>query len=94
MLVELQISETSPSQSPSRGNGRAIPSRKGKDKARDNEEGLEWALESLDGKGNFVVKERWMNLAPLRDFCVVKDEGGGMVGHEVSDEATTDASRI
>jgi DNA damage-binding protein 1 len=33
----------------------------------------------LEGQGRFDVKERWMNLAPLRDLTVVEDEGGGLV---------------
>jgi len=30
-------------------------------------------------RGKPEVKERWMNLAPVKDFCVVADEGGGVV---------------
>jgi len=40
---------------------------------------VEWALTSHDGKGGYEVKERWINLAPLKDFCVVEDEAGAMV---------------
>ena len=30
-------------------------------------------------RGKPEVKERWMNLAPVKDFCVVDEEGGGVV---------------
>ena len=33
--------------------------------------------EEVDGKPE--VRERWMNLAPVKDFCVVREEGGGVV---------------
>jgi DNA damage-binding protein 1 len=80
MLVELQPPTAQvPNSSPSKGNGRDIPSRKGKDRSRDSEESLEWAIDLHEARTGYTTKERWMNLAPLRDFCVVKDEGGGMV---------------
>ncbi|KAK4684331.1 hypothetical protein P7C73_g5851, partial [Tremellales sp. Uapishka_1] len=57
----------------------AIPGRKGKGKARDKSEG-DWSvvLEDEEGKGSVEVKERWMNLAPVKDFCVIEEEGGGV----------------
>jgi DNA damage-binding protein 1 len=83
MLVELQSTVQASSTSPSIGAGRDIPSRKGKDRLKDNEDGLEWVVELSEANAGFAVKERWMNLAPLRDFCVVKDEGGGMVSQRL-----------
>lgn len=29
--------------------------------------------------GSTEILERWMNLAPVKDFCVVSEEGGGAV---------------
>jgi DNA damage-binding protein 1 len=60
---------------------RPIPNRKGKGKARSNVEDGPWAveIENEQESGEIDVKERWMNLAPLKDYCVVEEEGGGMV---------------
>lgn len=89
MLVELQAPGDVPITSPLRKDGRDIPSRKGKDRLKDNEEGLEWAMELSEAKTSYTTRERWMNLAPLRDFCVVKDEGGAMVCPRPSAGAST-----
>jgi hypothetical protein len=34
--------------------------------------------------GRFNIKERWMNLAPVKDFVVVKEEGGGVVSQAMA----------
>jgi hypothetical protein len=36
----------------------------------------------MDARGKPEIKERWMNLAPVKDFCVVGEEGGGVVCNE------------
>jgi hypothetical protein len=55
---------------------------KGKARASRVTDDGEWAVEvESEGPGGKAdVKERWMNLAPVKDFVVVKEEGGGMVG--------------
>lgn len=53
--------------------------RKGKGRASISETRGEWDAQVTEDRGNFMIRERWMNLAPLRDFCVVEDEGGGVV---------------
>ena len=53
--------------------------RKGKGPARDEDQ---WVVEIAEGKGSFEVRERWMNLAPLRDFVTVEGDGG--VSHRVT----------
>ena len=60
--------------------GRVIPARKGKGRASTSEEDGPWSVQHLDSvSGSNHVDERWMNLAPLRDFDVVREEGGGVV---------------
>ena len=36
-------------------------------------------MEEEEVKGKPEVRERWMNLAPVKDFCVVREEGGAVV---------------
>jgi DNA damage-binding protein 1 len=57
---------------------RAIPGSKGKGRA-EVQEGA-WAVTVVDDlEGSTEVLERWMNLAPVKDFCAVSEEGGGVV---------------
>lgn len=53
---------------------------KGKGRARGDEES-EWIVSLQDDTGISTVKERWMNLAPLKDFCSVEEEDGEVVSH-------------
>ncbi|WVQ78968.1 hypothetical protein IAT38_001060 [Cryptococcus sp. DSM 104549] len=56
----------------------AIPN-KGKGRARANVESGAWEVVLEDqGKGALEVKESWMNVAPVKDFCTVNDTGGAL----------------
>jgi DNA damage-binding protein 1 len=33
--------------------------------------------------GSTEVLERWVNLAPVKDFCAVGDQSGGTVSHRI-----------
>ena len=52
--------------------------RKGKARARDEDEGDigGWSIaEETAEMGRIDVRERWLNLAPVKDFCTVEEEG-------------------
>ncbi|WWD20338.1 hypothetical protein CI109_104814 [Kwoniella shandongensis] len=53
---------------------------KGKGKARDENEESSWAvaIDDKSDKGSTETRERWMNIAPVKDFCLVEEEGGGL----------------
>ncbi|WRT69742.1 uncharacterized protein IL334_006733 [Kwoniella shivajii] len=77
---------------------RSIP-RKGKGRARDETEEAAWAVimeeEGNEFRGDVDVKERWMNVAPVKDFCAVKEEGGGLSHLVISSGASnTNSLRI
>jgi DNA damage-binding protein 1 len=67
---------------------RGIPARKGKDKARDREEDEDsgWRVELEEQNGQAEVLERWMNLAPVKDFAVIEEEGRGAVSIMISEQ--------
>ena len=88
LLLELDISPIGTS-SPISPSKRGIPVRKGKGRARDNEEGAELTISvQEDDEGSFAIKERWMNLAPVKDFCVIEEESGVLVSFTVMIELT------
>lgn len=92
-VIRLDLShEPSSPVSPSvHSSARAIPARRGKGKARQEEE-EDWAVVLEDGQvGEIDTLERWMNLAPVKDFCTVEEEGGGVVSWV---EEWADISRI
>jgi DNA damage-binding protein 1 len=68
--------QTSPS---SKTTARSIPGREGKGRECEEQEESAWRLELDEGVGKVEVLERWMNLAPVKDFCVVEEEGRGLV---------------
>jgi len=78
-LALSQPKQSSPMSSPT--SARPIPGRKGKSRVKTEEEASSWsiAMEDEDQRGIVDVKERWMNLAPLKDFCVVGEESGNIV---------------
>ncbi|WVW86882.1 hypothetical protein I302_108937 [Kwoniella bestiolae CBS 10118] len=94
-LVKLQLPSpdtAQPSNSPS-------GPRKGKGKARDEAEEGSWTViveyEGNEWRGDVDVKERWMNVAPVKDFCAVKEEGGGLSHLVISSGASnTNSLRI
>ncbi|ORY34709.1 CPSF A subunit region-domain-containing protein [Naematelia encephala] len=97
-LVRLDASappEASP-EPPTRSAVRAIPGLKGKGKARDgkDEESGPWSvLHEDDLQGNNRTLERWLNLAPVKDFCTVTDESGG-VSHLVVSSGASNANSL
>nr|WVH01967.1 DNA damage-binding protein 1 [Naematelia aurantialba] len=74
---------------------RTIPGRKGKGKAWDDkaEERGPWSvLHEDDLQGSVTVLERWLNLAPVKDFCTVTEDGGGVSHLVVSSGASNSNS--
>lgn len=54
--------------------------RKGKGRASDTVDGGAWTIHSEDdGTGSVEVRERWLNIAPVRDFTVVKEDDARVV---------------
>lgn len=85
---------SAPSASPGRIGARPIPTPgKGKGRARDDEEETGWAIveETVD-RGSVDVRERWLNLAPIKDFCTVEEETGGVSHLIVASGASTSNS--
>lgn len=76
-LMSFDISPPGPPTSPTIG---LSSRRESKSKAR---EGAEARVGDISvcapAKGSAHVLERWMNLAPVKDFCVVDADGGGSV---------------
>ncbi|WWC95424.1 hypothetical protein V866_002287 [Kwoniella sp. B9012] len=73
--------------------------RKGKGKARDEVEEGSWTVvhedQGNEWRGDVDVKERWMNVAPVKDFCAVNEEGGGLSHLVISSGASnTNSLRI
>lgn len=66
--------------SPTRSTPRAIPgsARKGKGRSRiDDADGVN--VERVEEEDFAMeIRERWMNLAPVKDLCIVEEEGGGL----------------
>ena len=81
LRLKLPSPQSSSPVSPSVGAAaRNIIARKGKGRALEDEDGGSWSVvEEDESKGRLEVRERWMNLAPVKDFCVVQEEGGGVV---------------
>lgn len=79
-LVSLSIPQDgSATASPSNSGARAIH-RKGKGRAQETVDAGTWAIDMTeDGEGEVSVRERWMNLAPVKDFTVVEEEDGRLV---------------
>jgi hypothetical protein len=57
--------------------------RKAKGKARGVEDEAEWLVQEDFGKGKLSTLERWANLAPTRDFCILREESGEMVSNSL-----------
>ncbi|OCF61827.1 hypothetical protein L486_01489 [Kwoniella mangroviensis CBS 10435] len=73
--------------------------RKGKGKARDEAEEGSWTVvhedQGNEWRGDVNVKERWMNVAPVKDFCAVHEEGDGLSHLVISSGASnTNSLRI
>lgn len=96
LVMQLQGGRTSTAASPRRVGARPIPTpRKGKARARDNEEediGGWSVVEDTAEEGRIDIKERWLNLAPVKDFCTVEEEGGGVSHLVVASGASTSNS--
>ncbi|ORX37687.1 CPSF A subunit region-domain-containing protein [Kockovaella imperatae] len=75
-LVNLQIPSGSESCGSSASPTRGIPIRKGKGRASGQSADFADVEDSTTGLTS--IKERWTNLAPVRDFDVVREEGGGI----------------
>ncbi|KAL1411075.1 hypothetical protein Q8F55_002024 [Vanrija albida] len=70
--------------------------RKGKGRATDTVDVGTWTIHSEDdGYGSVEVRERWLNIAPVKDFTVVKEDDG-RVSHLVvgSGSATSNSLRV
>nr|XP_018260261.1 uncharacterized protein I303_07178 [Kwoniella dejecticola CBS 10117]OBR82419.1 hypothetical protein I303_07178 [Kwoniella dejecticola CBS 10117] len=101
-VVKLNLPEPNTAHSPispsSASDARAVP-RKGKGRARDDsEEGL-WTVvledEGNEWRGDVDIKERWMNVAPVKDLCAVQEEGGGLSHLVISSGASnTNSLRV
>lgn len=74
VLAELQVSQEQSGSS-------AIPrSAKGKGRAQESADGGAWTIAvEDDGHGSVDVKERWLNIAPVKDFAVVEGDDGRVV---------------
>jgi DNA damage-binding protein 1 len=77
LLVSFSLPETAQAQSAGTTAPRNI---KGKGRAQDNIDSGTWTI-TLDDEATAEqsVKERWMNLAPLKDLAVVEEEDGRVV---------------
>lgn len=78
VLLRLTTVESSSSVSSSKGKGRAATGPIG-DQLDKWEVLYENGKERNDTDGGPEILERWMNIAPVKDLCVVKDEGGNLV---------------
>ncbi|WWC92848.1 uncharacterized protein L201_007809 [Kwoniella dendrophila CBS 6074] len=82
----------------SSSNSKAVP-KKGKGRARDDSEEGAWTIvledEGNEFRGDVEEIERWMNIAPVKDFCAVKEEGGGLSHLVISSGAShTNSLRV
>ncbi|OCF33570.1 hypothetical protein I316_04642 [Kwoniella heveanensis BCC8398] len=99
-LLKLALPDSATATSPSASSEiRNIPARKGKGRAREEVDEGVWSVvmeqEGNEWRGTVDVKERWMNLAPVKDFCTVPEEGGGLSHLVVSSGASnTNSLRI
>lgn len=77
LLISLNLPETSPSVSAATTAPRSI---KGKGRAHESTDGGAWTIILDDDvQADQSVKERWMNLAPMKDMAVVEEDDGRMV---------------
>ncbi|KAE8541647.1 hypothetical protein D1P53_001817 [Cryptococcus gattii VGV] len=77
VLLRLPTVNSSSSVSSSKGKGRAATGPIG-DQLDKWEVLYENGKERNDTDGDPEILERWMNIAPVKDLCVVKDEGGNL----------------
>nr|XP_019009308.1 uncharacterized protein I206_05956 [Kwoniella pini CBS 10737]OCF48089.1 hypothetical protein I206_05956 [Kwoniella pini CBS 10737] len=82
----------------SASDARAVP-RKGKGRAREDAEEGSWTViledDGNEWRGDVDIKERWMNVAPVKDFCAVPEEGGGLSHLVISSGASnTNSLRV
>ncbi|WVF68077.1 hypothetical protein IAT40_002840 [Kwoniella sp. CBS 6097] len=75
---------------------RSVPAQKGKGRARGEVDEAAWSVvmeeSGNEWRGEAEVKERWMNIAPLKDFCTVQEEGGGLSHLVISSGASNSNS--
>lgn len=86
LLVSFSLPETAQAQS---GGTTAPRNIKGKGRAHDNIDSGAWTI-TLDDEATAdqSVKERWMNLAPLKDLAVIEEEDGRVVSKAIRIELT------
>lgn len=77
----LRVSVSLPDTQPSIGGSTTLPrSIKGKGRAHESTDGGAWTIVVDDEvQGDLDVKERWMNLAPVKDLAVVEEDDGRVV---------------
>lgn len=80
-LLKLMLPTTIPPGSPvsPKSSPRSPISRKGKGRANHEDVSSRSITVGKTATGSTEVLERWMNLAPVKDFAVVSDESGGTV---------------
>lgn len=80
-LLKLSLPSTIPPGSPvsPKSSPRSPVNRKGKGRANHNDGQSGSIVVGSTATGSTEVLERWMNLAPVKDFAVVGDESGGTV---------------
>ncbi|KAK8849708.1 hypothetical protein IAR55_005043 [Kwoniella newhampshirensis] len=77
------------------GDAGVVPFAKGKGKARNEAEAGTWSITIEDGSeiGSIETRERWMNIAPVKDFSSVEEEGGGL-SHVVIASGASNANSL
>ncbi|WVQ95773.1 hypothetical protein IAU59_002872 [Kwoniella sp. CBS 9459] len=100
-LLKLALPDSSTATSPSAisSDTRGLPARKGKGRARESIDEAAWTVvmeeQGNEWRGTVDVKERWTNVAPVKDFCTVQEEGGGLSHLVVSSGASnTNSLRV
>jgi DNA damage-binding protein 1 len=78
-LLHLDIPSSGPPSSPTAPS--SSPRRRLKGKGKEEVSSPSSIIVSEPSMGSTEVLERWVNLAPVKDFCAVGDQSGGTVSH-------------
>lgn len=81
-LISFQVPPPGPPTSPISPTSSPRSSRKAKGKGKETADAVISNISVGEpARGAVQTLERWMNLAPVKDFCVVEEDGGGSVSH-------------
>jgi DNA damage-binding protein 1 len=80
-LLHLDIPSPGPPSSPTAPS--SSPRRRLKGKGKEEVSSPSSIIVSEPSMGSTEVLERWVNLAPVKDFCAVGDQSGGTVSHRI-----------